>query len=123
MAEYKRGGTASMIVSSVCNEHRNSDLLASDGRVLRAFNDHLKEIRDEFEDIRRAALKLAEYALAARCSNTPEYMQGLALKINAVAKALGEPERAQFDGRDGFRLCSGRQERHRNVPKGGHDAK
>jgi len=27
MAEYKRGGTASMIVASVCNEHRNSDLL------------------------------------------------------------------------------------------------
>ena len=45
MAEYKRGGTASMIVASVCNEHRNSDLLASDAGILCAFNEELDAAR------------------------------------------------------------------------------
>lgn len=39
-----RGGTASMIVASVCNELRNSDLRADDVDILSAFNDRFDDM-------------------------------------------------------------------------------
>lgn len=47
-----RGGTSSMIVSAVCNEHRNSDLRADNPDILRALNERfeaLEKIADDWE--------------------------------------------------------------------------
>lgn len=48
-----RGGTASMIVSSVCNEAKNSDLWASDPRIMRAFNDRFDELEASLAAVER----------------------------------------------------------------------
>lgn len=44
-----------MIVASVCNEHRNSDLRADDKDILRAFNERFEELESEGEALRKRA--------------------------------------------------------------------
>jgi hypothetical protein len=115
MTPYKRGGTATMILRAVCNERKNSDLRADDADILRAFNEHFAELEEQHEEVRKTALKLAEYALAAKTKNTPEYMDGLATKINMVARALRESERARFDPKSGgFVMCAGLRVKFKN---------
>ncbi len=104
--EYKRGGTASMIVSSVCREHRNSDLRADDPDIMRAFNEHFKELeaqRDEWRrnyerlnGLVRESLKKARTETAQKCFDIA-MERCRTLNRDAVAQIrTGWPERASI---------------------------
>lgn len=82
----RRGGTASMIISSVCNEHKNSDLRANDPAIMRAFNERFEFLESQRYDL-LAALKHCVDGLGSQ----PGYVSTLALSyaVTAIAKAEG----------------------------------
>lgn len=58
MESKDRGSTASMIVSSVCNEHKNSDLRADHPDILRAFNERFDVLDSRVEAASEARVKV-----------------------------------------------------------------
>lgn len=65
----RRGGTASMIISSVCNKHRNSDLRADNPDILRALNERFEVLeaqRDELLEALKAARGFCKEFISAR---------------------------------------------------------
>ena len=60
-----------------------------------------RHLKAEYEAIRKAAKELAEYALASSLVNTSDYLSGLGDKINTLATALNEDNRAVYDQSEG----------------------
>ncbi len=55
---------------------------------------------NQIEDAR----SVASAALTCRMHNTPEWMEYMAERINAMCESFGDDERYEFDGKDTFRL-------------------
>lgn len=85
MSRVSRGGTPSMIVASVCNEHCNSDLRADNPDILRAFNERFKALELQRDELLEALKRIEGIGFQAENN----YAAAWEIATAAIEKAEG----------------------------------